>query len=87
VREKIVHRRFHVFVEAENDRVMLQIRPERLLVIRRGHEEVNAGPVVDVLQESDEGLALIGFAVAPGKPASVAANKMHTAAVDSANES
>jgi hypothetical protein len=65
--DKIVHRRFHVFVEVENNRVMLQIGSERFFVIRRRDQEVNAGPVIDVLQKADEGLALIGFAVAPGK--------------------
>jgi hypothetical protein len=46
---------------------MLQIGSERFFVIRRRDQEVNAGPVIDVLQKADEGLALIGFAVAPGK--------------------
>lgn len=46
---------------------MLQIGSERFFVSRGLDEKVNARPVVDVLQEADEGLALIGFAVAPGK--------------------
>jgi len=67
LREKIVHRRFHVFIEVENDRAMLQIGSERFFVSRCRDQEVNAGPVIDVLQEADEGLALIGFVVAPRK--------------------
>jgi hypothetical protein len=67
LRGEIVHRRFHVFVEIENDRVMLQIGSKRLLVVWCRDQEVNAGPVIDVLQEADECLALIGFAVAPGR--------------------
>jgi hypothetical protein len=43
---------------------MLQIGSERFFVIRRRDQEVNAGPVIDVLQKADEGLALIGFVVA-----------------------
>ena len=46
---------------------MLQIRTERLLVIGVRHKHVRAGAVIDVLQEGDEGLALIGFAIAPAE--------------------
>jgi hypothetical protein len=67
LRNKIVHRRFHVFVEIENDRVMLQIGSERFFVSRCRDEKMNARPGVDVWQKGDKGLALIGFAVAPGK--------------------
>ena len=65
LRNKILHRNVHVFVEIENDRVMLHIGSERLLVIGVRNQHVRAGAVIDVLQEGDEGLALIGFAVAP----------------------
>jgi len=65
LRNKILHRAVHVYVEIENDRVMLQIGSERLLVIGVRHQHMRAGAVVEVLQEGDEGLALIGLAVAP----------------------
>ena len=44
---------------------MLQIGPERLVVIGVRNQHVRAGAVIDVPQEGYEGLALIGFAVAP----------------------
>jgi len=67
LRDKVLHRDVHVLGEVENDRVVLQIGSERLLVGRRRHELMNAGPIVDVLEESDEGLALVGVAVAERK--------------------
>ena len=67
LRNKILHRNVHVFVEIQNDRVMLQIRPERFLIVCVRDEHMRAGPGVDVLQEGDEGLALIGFAIAPAE--------------------
>ena len=44
---------------------MLQIGSERLLVIGVRNQHMRAGAVIDVPQEGYEGLALIGFAVAP----------------------
>ena len=67
MRDKVLHRDVHVLGEVENDRVVLQIRSERLLVGRRRHEVMNAGPIVDVLEERNEGLALIGVAIAERK--------------------
>src|SRR5262249_13339227 len=67
LRGEIFHRRVHVSVEVENDRVVRQVWPECFLVIGRRHEKMNPRAVVDVLQEADEGLALVGFAIAPGR--------------------
>ena len=58
---------------------MLQIRSERFLVICIRDEEVDAGPVIDVLQKGDEGLALSASLLPQEKPVSVAANKMQMA--------
>ena len=65
LRGEIVHRRFHVLVEIKDERVVLQVRPERFFVVGRRHQKVIAGSSVNVLQKSDESLALIGFAAAP----------------------
>ena len=65
LRGEILHRCIHVSVEVENDRVVRQVWPERLLVIGRRHQKMNPRAIVDVLQEADEGFALVGFAIAP----------------------
>ena len=38
---------------------------QRLLVIDRRHQKMNPRAIVDILQEADEGFALVGFAIAP----------------------
>jgi hypothetical protein len=52
----------------------------------RSAQEREHGAVVDVLQEGDEGLALIGLAVAPGKARQRRSKQNADGAADSAIE-
>ena len=64
----IVLRRYRadVLAEIDDDRVVLGVIAERLCLVGGRIENVDAHSLVDLREEGDEGLALVGLAVAAG---------------------